>query len=317
VTDVPARIVVVGVASLYMSVGVQGFPVEHEPATGPAWLRSGVTGSATHIAKVLTALGNEVRLCTLVGVDPAGLAIRADLRAAGLGGDGVVDAGATSLGVVLVSPDGTRMGYPYLAAVNAVGYPAGMFRHLADGASLAVLTNARFVSPLIREARELSVPVAVDVHLIADVEDSYNRPWLEVADIVFCSHERLPCPPQEWVERVFARYPGCQVVGIGSGTDGALLGLRDGTLVRAAAIAPRGVVSTAGAGDALFASFLHGWLATANPVDALSAAVLHAGWKVGSPLPGESSLTVGELARLGTQFQVRTQVTRWDAAGPG
>jgi sugar/nucleoside kinase (ribokinase family) len=87
--------------------------------------------------------------------------------------------------------------------------------------------------------------------------------------------------------------------------------------VRAAAIAPRGVVSTAGAGDALFASFLHGWLATANPVDALSAAVLHAGWKVGSPLPGESSLTAGELAWLGTQLQVRTQVARWDAAGPG
>ena len=308
----PSRIVVVGVASLYMSVGVPGFPVEHVPSATPDWLRSGVTGSAAHIAKVLTTLGDEVRLCTLAGIDPAGLAIRADLRAAGLSGEGVVDAGVTSLGVVLVSPDGSRMGYPYLAAVNAVGYPAGIFRHLATGASLAVLTNTRFASPLIRDAKELSVPVAVDVHLIADVDDAYNRPWLEAADIVFCSHERLPCAPEEWVARVFARYPGCEVVGIGAGADGAMLGLRDGTLVQAASVAPRGVVSTAGAGDALFASFLHGWLATGNPVRALSAAVLHAGWKVGSPLPGESSLTGAELAQLGAASQVRTRVSRWD-----
>jgi sugar/nucleoside kinase (ribokinase family) len=311
VTDVPSRVVVVGVASLYMSVGVPGFPVEHEPATRPAWLHSGVTGAAAHIAKILTTLGDEVRLCTLVGVDPAGLAIRADLSAAGLSGEGIIDAGATSLGVVLVSPDGSRMGYPYMAAVNAVGYPAGVFRHLARGASLAVLTNTRFASPLIRDARQLSVPVAVDVHLIADVEDAYNRPWLEAADIVFCSHERLPCPPEEWVGRVFARYPGCQVVGIGRGSDGAMLGLRDGTLVWASAVAPRGVVSTAGAGDALFASFLHGWLVTSNPVEALSAAVLHAGWKVGSPLPGGSCLDKVELARLGAECQVRTRVGRW------
>jgi acarbose 7IV-phosphotransferase len=314
---VPSRIVVVGVASLYMSVGVPAFPVEHVPKAMPDWLRSGVTGSAAHIAKVLTTLGNEVRLCTLAGLDPAGLAIRADLQAAGLAGDGVVDLGVTSLGVVLVSPDGTRMGYPYLAAVNAVGYPPGIFRHLAGGASLAVLTNTRFASPLIRDARELSIPVAVDVHLIADVEDAYNRPWLEAADIVFCSHERLPCAPRDWVARMFTRYPGCEIVGIGQGADGAMLGLRDGTVVRAAAVAPRGVVSTAGAGDALFASFLHGWLATGNPVHALSAAVLHAGWKVGSPLPGESSLTEPELAQLGSACRIRTQVGRWDGGGPG
>jgi sugar/nucleoside kinase (ribokinase family) len=310
--DVPSRVVVVGVASLYMSVGVPGFPVEHEPGSRPAWLHSGVTGSAAHIAKVLTTLGDEVRLCTLAGVDPAGLAIRADLRASGLSGDGVIDAGATSLGVVLVSPDGSRMGYPYLAAVNAVGYPTGVFRHLAGGASLAVLTNCRFASPLIQDARDLAIPVAVDVHLIADVNDAYNRPWLEAADIVFCSHERLPCPPEEWVARVFARYPGCQVVGIGRGGGGAMLGLRDGTLVRAAAVAPRGVVSTAGSGDALFASFLHAWLATSNPVDALSSAVLHAGWKVGSTLPGDACLTGPELARLEAQCRVRTQVGRWE-----
>jgi acarbose 7IV-phosphotransferase len=318
-----ASIVVVGVASLYLSAGVDDRPPEPESTSMPAWMRAGVTGSAAHIAKVLSALGDSVQLCTLAGTDPAGLAVRADLKASGLLGPGVVDAGATSLGVVLVAPDGSRTGFPYLAAVNAVGYPAELFHRLADGADLAVLTNARFVRPLIRWAERASIRIAVDVHLISDPCDARNRPWMEAADIVFCSHEGLRCPPAEWMAEVFARYPGCQVVGIGRGADGAMLGLRDGTLVRAEAIAPRGVVSTAGAGDALFASFLHGWLATGNPVHALRAAVLHAGWKIGDTLPSAVSLTEDELRRLSTEHQVRVSVDRWVSAaragqaGPG
>jgi sugar/nucleoside kinase (ribokinase family) len=317
------RIVVVGVASLYLAAGVGEFPLEHALGTVPDWMRAGVAGSATHVAKVLSALGDEVRLCTLAGTDPAGLAVRADLRASGLSGEGVVDSGATSLGVALVAPDGSRLGLPYTAMVNAVGYPVETFRRLAAGADLAVLTRARFARPLIRCAERLSVRIAVDVHLVSDVNDTYSRPWMEAADIVFCSHERLPCPPEEWVARVFARYPGCEVVGIGRGADGAILGLRDGTLVSAAAVAPRGVVNTSGAGDTLFASFLHAWLATGNPVDALQAAVLHAGWRIGDPTPGAGSLTAAELERLSQANQVRMAVGSWlradraDRAGPG
>jgi sugar/nucleoside kinase (ribokinase family) len=315
-----ARIVVVGVASLYVAAGVSEFPVAYVPGSMPGWMRAGVAGAGAHIAKVLSALGDDVRLCTLAGTDPAGLAVRADLRASGLLGPGVVDAAATSLGVVLVAPDGNRMGFPYLAAVNAVGYPAQTFHRFAEGADLAVLTNARFARPLIQWAKHAAIRIATDVHLIAAADDPYNRPWLEAADIVFCSHERLPCPPEEWIAQVFAHYPGCTVVGIGRGASGAMLGLRNGTLVRASAVAPRGVVSTAGAGDALFASFLHGWLATGNPVDALSRAVLHAGWKVGDTMPAVASLTEEELAQLSATHQVRASVGRWvtaDPAAPG
>jgi sugar/nucleoside kinase (ribokinase family) len=314
-----ARIVVVGVASLYVAAGVSEFPVEYAPGLAPGWMRAGVVGAGAHIAKVLSALGDEVRLCTLAGTDSAGLAIRADLRASGLLGRGVVDAGATSLGVVLVAPDGSRLGLPYLAAVNAVGYPAQTFYRFAEGADLAVLTNARFVRPLIQWAERAAVRIATDVHLIAAADDTYNRPWLEAADIVFCSHERLPCAPEEWIAQMFERYSGCTVVGIGSGANGAVLGLRDGTLVRASAVAPRGVVSTAGAGDALFASFLHGWLATGNPVDALRRAVLHAGWEVGGTMPGALSLTEEELTRLAGTQQMQASVGRWvtaDQAAP-
>src|ERR1700690_742180 len=282
----PSKIVVAGVTSLYMAVGVEGFPLQYSPTASPAWMRSGVTGAAGHIAQALTALGDDVQLCTVIGDDMAGNVIQAHLRDRGLLGEGVIGSAASSLGVVLVAQDGSRMGYPYLAAVNAVEYPVEVFYRCAREADLAVMTNARFVQPLIPHADRLGVPIAVDVHLISDPDDDHNRPWLEVADIVFCSHERLPCTPAEWVAQVFARYPGCYIAGVGRGADGCSLGLRDGTLLEINAIAPRGVVSTAGAGDALFASFLHSWVATGNPVDALESGGLCAGWKFGDSLPG-------------------------------
>ncbi len=308
----PGKIVVVGVTSLYMSLSIDEFPMSYQPTRSPKWLRAGVAGAGCHIAKILRALGDEVSLCTAVGNDLPGTLIRADLQSHGLLGPGTIEAQASSLGVVLVAQDGRRMGHPYLAMVNAVEYPAELFRQSLRGADLAVITNARFTRPLLRQARALGVPIAVDVHLIADLDDAGNRPWLEVADIIFCSHERLPCPPAQWVRRIFDRYPGCAVAGVGCASAGCVLGLPDGRLVQVPAVTPRGVVSTAGAGDALFASFLHSWLATGNPLTAIERAVLHAGWAIGDSFPSATSLTGPQLDTLAAICEVRATIGRWD-----
>lgn len=307
-----AQIVVAGVSSFYMTLPVGGFPLAFQSQAEPAWLGHGVAGAGAHIAKVLDRLGDDVRLCTMVGCDAAGDAIRAGLREAGLLGPGVVNTPESSVGVVLAAADGRRMGHPYLSAVNAVRYPVEVFERLVDGADLAVLTTAPFVRPLLGHARRMDVPVAVDVHLITDIADVYARPWLEIADIVFCSHERLPCPLEEWVGQVFERYPGCAIVGVGRGARGCALGLRDGRLLHASAVTPRGVVNTAGAGDMLFASFLHAWLATGRPVDALQTAAVYAGWQIGSHFPAAEQLTESAAARLLHDHAPTVTIGRWD-----
>lgn len=307
-----AKIVVAGVTSLYMAVPVEEFPVPYESTRKAPWLRVEVAGTACHVADTLQGLGDQVNLCSVVGADLAGEVIRTELRTRGLLGPGVVNGPESSLGVVLVAPDGSRRGQPYLAAVDAVEYPVDVFRSQVEGADLAVLTSTRFVRPLLEHAGDLDVPVAVDMHVIADIDDEYSRRWLELADIVFCSHEKLPCPPEEWVAGVFDRYPGCAIAGVGEGERGCVLGLRDGRLIRAGAVAPRGVVSTAGSGDALFASFLHAWLATGNPVEALRSAVVHAGWKVGGTTPMAASLSEAELGALCREHPVTTHMSRWD-----
>jgi sugar/nucleoside kinase (ribokinase family) len=273
-----------------------------------------VSGAGCHIADTFRSLGDDVRLCTFVGNDIPGTAIRASLHTRGLLGPGVVTARESSLGVVLVAPDGQRSGHPYVANVNAIEYPVDEFRDAVKDADLAVLTNTGFVQPLLRSAVEEGTPIAVDVHLITDLNDGYSRPWLEVADIIFCSHEKLPCPPHQWIAQVFEQYPGCTIAAVGLGGRGCLMGLDDGRLVEVSAVAPRGVASTSGAGDALFASFLHSWLATGNAVTALEDAVLHAGWKIGNRFPSAVSLSEDELAQLRHTHPAATTLSRWDTA---
>jgi len=307
-----SRIVVAGVASLYLTMPVEEFPIPYQPSRQPPWMHVGVGGVGTHVARVLSALGNEVDLCSVVGDDPAGTAIRSELARHGLDGPGIVTGPGSSLGLVLVDRDGKRAGHPYLSEVDTVEYPPECFEQLAQDADLAVLTNTVFARALLPTARRLKLPIAVDVHLIGDLDDPYDRPWLEAADVLFCSHEKLPCAPRRWIGRVFGRYPGCAVVAVGLGPRGCLLGLRDGLLVEAEGLAPRGVVNATGAGDALFASFLHGWLATGNAVESLAQAVLYAGWKVGAVSPVEDCLDAGQLERLRAGHPVRVGLSRWD-----
>jgi sugar/nucleoside kinase (ribokinase family) len=309
------RIVVAGVASLAVHVAVDQFPVGYTPVREPSWLCSGAGGAGAQIAAILRALGDEVRLCTVVGRDPAGRLVRRELRAGGLAGPGVVDGPGTSQTVVLVAPDGRRIAYPHLAVVNAVEYPQARFAEALRGADLAVLTNTEFVRSLLAPAALRGVPIAADVNVIADLDDAFYQPWLDVADIIFCSHEKLPCPAPKWIAQIMARYPGVAMAAVGCGADGTVLGLRDGRLVSVGAVAPLGVRNTSSAGDSLFAAFLHGWLATGNPVEALGGAVVFAGWRIGHRNPIAVLLSEAELAGLRLCHPVRVRIGRWDRPG--
>jgi sugar/nucleoside kinase (ribokinase family) len=307
-----SKIVVAGVSSLAVHLAVDEFPVRYAPVSQPLWVASGTGGTGAQVAKILRGLGDEVALCTVVGRDAAGGLVHEHLRANGLDGPGVVDGPASTQSVVLVAADGRRIVYPHLAVINTVEYPRETFAEALRDADLAVLTNTDFVRALLPDAVLEGVPIAVDVNVIADINEPYYQPWLAVADIIFCSHERLPCPAPQWISRIMERYPGVAIAAVGCGPDGSVLGMRDGRLVTAAAVAPLGVCNTSSAGDSLFAAFLHGWLATGNPVEALSDAVMFAGWRIGHRDPTAVVLTGSELAGLRLRYPVRVSLGRWD-----
>ncbi|WP_051950909.1 carbohydrate kinase family protein [Actinacidiphila yeochonensis] len=294
-----------------MTVPVESFPLPYDALRTASWMRCAVVGGACNVGSALLALGDEARLCTLIGEDIAGDTIRNSLRQHGLDGRGVVTSRESAMTVVLVEPEG-RVARNAWSAGGSTAYPMERFFEAAVDADLAIITSSPFGKPFLSAAREIpGLPVAIDLHLAANLDDERNRPWFESADVLFCSHERLTCTPTEWISRVLRTYPGCRVAAVGRGDQGCALGLPEGTLIEIEAVTPRPIRSTDGAGDALFAAFLHGWLTSGRAVESLESAVLFAGWKIGAESATAGFLTPSELSALQRVYPLRTRVGWW------
>jgi len=296
---VPVVIVVAGVANVEVSVPVDGFPLAYAPVCYPQGrTRVRVAGAGFNVAAALGALGTPVRLATFTGADPLGAVVEGELRARGLLGPWAVTGGETPRSVVLYEPGGQRMIHTDLRGLRQAVYPAGAFAEALHGAGWAVLTNIGFARPLLAIASAAGVPVAADVQAITGIDDEYNRDWMAAARVLFCSHERLPCPPEAWVRLLWDRYETAIAV-VGCGAAGAVLGvLASGEIRHVPAVAPRGVVNTTGAGDALAAAFMHVYAGTGDPHAAIGQAVLFAGHAVGAPAGESGFLTGSQLAGM-------------------
>jgi len=147
---------------------------------------------------------------------------------------------------------------------------------------LAILTNINFSRPFLSLFKENGVKIASDVHVLSNIEDDYNRGFLEDADILFLSNEACKGREGDFIKEISSRYKN-ELIVIGCGEEGALAYLgREDRYIYEKAIAPKGVVNTVGAGDALFSAFLHYYLKVGKVEEALRFAVTFAGLKIAS-----------------------------------
>ena len=277
------RIIVSGLVNIETNAAVKGFPIEYYPIDFPFFgVSSNVSGVGCNIAKALTALGDEVRLVSYTGRDPEAKRIFEDLEAHGIA-SGMIkqELRQTPTSVILFAPDGRRQVYCDLKDIQEHSVePEGLKTEL-EAADLAVLCNINFNRRLIKYAAENGVLTATDVHVLSDINDGYNRDFMENARILFLSDERLPCAPEEFAQRLYDKYRNKLIV-IGMGAKGALLlDESRGSTVTVPACSPGKIVNTVGAGDALFSAFLHFYTKGMSAEDALNRAVIFAGIKIG------------------------------------
>lgn len=289
------RIAVAGLINVETTLRVDAFPIPYDPVRYPFFgVRATVSGVGYNVAKALRRLSNEVRFCSMLGRDDDAEIVRMALRR-----DDIPDAGVLPLleetprSVILFDPSGRRQIHVDLKDIQERAFPAERFDAALEGADAAVLCNIEFARPLIARARARGIPIATDVHAIADLDAAYERDFLDAADVVFMSHERLPAPPEE-AARAILRRPRARVVVVGLGAEGALLATREGAIERVPAVRTREVRNTIGGGDALFSSFLHAWLRSGDARAALERAVVYASWKVGAVGAADGLLTEGE-----------------------
>ncbi|MGX1932641.1 carbohydrate kinase family protein [Microbacterium resistens] len=227
-------------------------PVPHMQFAEADWQSLGGTSAGKALS--LRALGRDVHLHTVVGADEAGARIRAALSHAGITVRGGAS-GASERHLNLMTAAGERVSL-YLSAAAALDGPVDpdVVAAMARSAAIVIDLSAEGLR-LLPTAREVSadsgVPIWVDLHDY-DGEAAFHRPFLEAADAVLCSRDRLP-DPVLFLRRCIAG--GARLAVCTRGADGAIAVDADGGIheVRAA---PADVVDTNGAGDAFFAGLL-------------------------------------------------------------
>ncbi len=290
-----ASILVSGLINLETTLRIEHFPLEYNPVNYPFnGVRSTISGVGLNIALALASLGSSPALLSIVGDDMAGRLALAETARYGLDVSRVLSlSGGTAQSVILYDGSGQRQIHVDLKDIQESVYPPEIYQKVLQDCSLAVLCNINFSRPMLAAASQAGVPVATDVHAISRLDDPYELDFLNTASILFMSHERLPAPPELWIQEVFHRFP-CQILGIGMGAQGALLAERNQRPRVYPAVTPRPVVNTIGTGDALFSSFLHYYLKLGDAHEAMRRAVIFAGYKAGSIGAADGFLT--ELA---------------------
>ena len=162
-----------------------------------------------------------------------------------------------------------------------------------------MLANINWTRPLLARAAAAGVPMATDLHDVRSLDNPYDADYLAHAAVLFCSGERLPGAPR-----------GLRPAGVGPGrparSSASGLGARGALRGPPGEARPdpgpgaalRPVVSTIGAGDALFAAFLHFRARCGDPVEAMKRAVAFAAWKVGEPSASAGFLSEAEVEAL-------------------
>lgn len=291
------RIVVFGNVNLELAVSVGDFPVGYAPSrTIQGGIVPDVSGTAYNIATALTLLDSEVTLCVPLGADPVGVLVADQLTRRGMT---VLPAAIAEQPVTVVLADdaGRRLilnDYRGADGFHHDPYPATRLMAAAD---LVVLPSSGVNARLPAAAAGCGSLVAVDVETI-ETFDGPQRVWCEAADILFASHERLPCPPADWAAQVLERYPRCDVAVVGCGEQGAVLAVRHRPVVHIPAVRVGPVRSTLGAGDALFAAYLDGHLRGLAPWEALRRATVYASAKLAGVSGAAGLLDTAGLAAL-------------------
>jgi len=297
-------ILVSGLINIETTLRIPAFPLEYFPVTYPFFgISSSVSGVGYNIAKALTVLGENVHFLSLIGNDIAAQQVRTKLLEDNIPWKFVLSQlDQTAQSVILYDDNGRRQIHTDLKDIQEQVYPLELFEQALSDVQICALCNINFSRPFLQRATRAGKLVATDVHAISDLEDEYNCDFMQAANILFMSDDKLPDPAETWVQKVWNRYPA-EIVVVGCGKQGALLALREGRqMERIPAVVTRPIVNTIGAGDALFSCFLHCYQQSADAYTALRKAVVFASYKIGVTSAADGFLNAKELEKLATEI---------------
>lgn len=276
------KVMVCGLINIETTLKIRKFPIEYYPIDYPFFgIKSNVSGVGYNVAKALLTLDNEIQLVSFMGNDDEGKRILERLEDEKIGNQFIFhELKETPVSVVLYDAEGKRQIYCDLKDVQEKNIDFAKVETEINSSDVVVLCNTNFNRLLLKEVKKCGKLIASDVHVISDINDEYNKDFMQYADILFMSDEQLPCSPEQFIFKVREAYPP-NIIVIGLGEKGVLLYERSkDKAYRLEAVNIGNVINTIGAGDALFSCFISYYAKGYTALEALLRAEIFAALKI-------------------------------------
>lgn len=294
---------VAGMVNVETTVSVDQFPIEYSPIDYRFYgVESTISGVGMNVSKALAALGGKVNLVSLIGNDIYKASVLVQAKAAGIQTEFIKDElAAIPQSVILYDKQGKRKIILDLKDIQEREDMKFDVVSAAADVDTAVVCNINFARGMLKPLKEAGKTIATDVHVVSDTADLYNKDFMRYADILFMSNENILGQEQAFAKEVSAAF-GNEIIAVGMGTKGALLYVKaDDSFTRFPAVYTRAVISTVGAGDALFSAFVYFYGKQKDPYQAMKNATVFASYKIGAKGGAEGFLSETEV--LGQTYQ--------------
>ena len=275
------KILVSGLINTETTVKIKQFPIEYFPIDYSFFgVNTRVSGVAYNLAKALKTLGDDVRFVSMTGNDFSSKYIKEELAEIGISSEYVSNSlKATPSSVVLYDDSGKRQIYCDLKDVQEAALNYG--KELYYDCDIVIACNTNFNRELLRKAKSDNKIIVTDVHVLADINDDYNREFMQFANILFLSDENIKGDYKEFIMEIEKTYKN-DIIILGMGSKGALMYVSDeAKFYEMPAVTVGEVVNTVGAGDSLCSSFVHYYAKGLNVEESLKRAQIFASYKIG------------------------------------
>lgn len=292
-----SNFIVAGITQIETIVKVDSIPVEYAPLISvPDTIFTAAGGDAYNETLALKWLGNQVSFLSIVGRNQDMSIFNPSNRSVTIQTEYILrKLESTPTQVILYDKNRKQQIFEDIKGLREMNYDMAMVSPLVGQSDMVVLANANFCRPFIEVAQRYKKPIAVNIHDFRREKEKYNTDFLGAANILYFSDDTMTEDPFDFIKSIADTYHP-DIIILGQGANGLILYDRARELnVHYNTVKTNEVVNTAGAGNALFACFLHYYMETGDSVDSIKNALLFASYKIGYMGTSNGFMTVEQV----------------------
>ena len=302
------NVVVVGPAELQETVKVNSkrISVQENDFTFDG-IDTYIGGHGCNVARVLQKLGRKVSFVSLIGQDVIGDIVFNELIKSKISTEFIEKSLKESSHTVIAYDKGFRKFFIDLKDVQQTDLSVNCEKIISES-DIVLASNINYARPIVDMARKMKKTIAIDIHDQDNVEDEYNKFFMENADILFMSNEKIIGKEKDFLKKLINRYDA-KIIVIGMGSNGALMydEIKEVTLHYKPQMVKE-VNCVFGTGDAFFASFIHFYCKKGSSESALDLAMTYAEKKIRHKGPDTGLLTEEELVKQNNKIKREKEI---------